>query len=234
LGLCYLPSSDVSNAFNHFVEVLWSPDSSAFIVNDWSPGPGSYIDSYLYHVNDPAHPLDIGDKLQGLIKDKENKMVFSGDLPIGLSIYALEWLNSKSVEMHINGAFKLTYIWDLKNSLKRISNKEILVKAISRFDEEFARHLMSAYALVRLNNHVPGFIQVTLDKKGFVDKALFVEHIELGNRAQNKQFEKQILEHISECREPMSRKSGLLLGLSMDEVLADLKSQDKHGKGDND
>lgn len=116
-------TGEVNNAFDHYVSVLWSPDSSAFIVNDWSQGPGGYTDAYLYRVSDLAHPVDIGDELERLLttKFKTNPEVFTGE---EVHIFAIRWVNSKAVEINFerrgSGGFEKSYLWNLHDSLKCI------------------------------------------------------------------------------------------------------------------
>jgi hypothetical protein len=55
-----LPSTG-GNFYNTSVDVVWSPGSHAFVVNDWL---ASYVVAYLYDVNDLAHPIDIGKQIQ--------------------------------------------------------------------------------------------------------------------------------------------------------------------------
>jgi len=53
-------------SYDRDVDILWSPDSSAFVLNDWI---GSNITNpYLYYVNNTSHPMEITSKLFAAVK----------------------------------------------------------------------------------------------------------------------------------------------------------------------
>jgi len=112
------------NFYNTSVDVLWSPDSHAFVVNDWL---ASYVVAYLYDVNDLAHPIDIGKQIQKKVKDKIIQQALGAN--INRLVYATRWKNSKVVEVQIHAAsvapgaenlpmtgFDFDYLWDLRNN----------------------------------------------------------------------------------------------------------------------
>jgi len=110
---------DCDFGYEHFVEVLWAPDSSRFIVNQWDP---DYTNAFIFSVNDPSHPVNVDKTLRSLIKNEQEKRVFTGQHATGLLIYVTRWVNSKSVQVRISGDFALNYLWDLKDSLKLIKS----------------------------------------------------------------------------------------------------------------
>jgi hypothetical protein len=119
---------DETNGYDHFVEVLWSPNSKAFAVNLWDPGRTA--DCYLYNVNSMDQPIRIDKVLTRLIKDKKQKKVFS-DITFtarGPIIVATRWLSSGWLKIHIEDdrlddaghiseTFSLNYRWNLKDKL---------------------------------------------------------------------------------------------------------------------
>ncbi|MDR3612092.1 MAG: hypothetical protein P4L53_00905 [Candidatus Obscuribacterales bacterium] len=117
---------DDTNGYDHFVEVLWSPTSMAFVVNLYDPGRTAC--SYLYNVNDLGHRVDIEQRLKLLIKDKDQMRVFHSRTMQGIKILATRWINSKWLEIRIEDdkvnaaghyceSFSLTYRWNLKDKL---------------------------------------------------------------------------------------------------------------------
>lgn len=117
---------DRTNGYDHFVQVLWCPNSRFFAVNLWDPGRTA--SSYLYNVNDLGHRIDIAERLKGLIKDKNHKRFFSGITSMGPTIVATRWLNSGWLEISLEDdkvdepgraaeSFALTYRWNLRDKL---------------------------------------------------------------------------------------------------------------------
>lgn len=114
--------------FDRNVDVLWAPDSSAFVVNDWV---GSNVATpYFYRVDDLGNPVDIGSKFVDAIADKRDKHSLSN---AGcLYIFASRWISSRGLEIkaagHNGEPFTLTCIWDLQDkfqSLKRKSKEDL-------------------------------------------------------------------------------------------------------------
>jgi hypothetical protein len=112
------------------VDILWSPDSSAFVLNDWATS--SSAQPYLYRVSNPSHPIDIGSKFSSAVKDKTDK--HSLDNSGHVYIFASKWISPKSLEIKATGydgpdrEFTLTYSWDLQDSFTR-------VKRVSKVDQ---------------------------------------------------------------------------------------------------
>jgi hypothetical protein len=57
------------------VDVLWSPDSTSFVVNYWFGSNGA--SASLYRVNDLKHPIEIGDRLSKALSKNEDKLNIS-------------------------------------------------------------------------------------------------------------------------------------------------------------
>jgi hypothetical protein len=111
------------------VDILWSPDSSAFIVNDYV---GSNLTvPYLYRVHDLSHPVDVGAKFIDSLKEPADKSNLAGS--IYTHIIAARWTGSHSVEIKAVGnspspggktysPFTLIYSWNLENTFNRIKS----------------------------------------------------------------------------------------------------------------
>lgn len=109
------------------VDILWSPDSSAFIVNDYV---GSNLTiPYLFRVNDLPHPVDVGAKFIDSIKEQADKSSLARS--IYTHIIVARWTGSHSVEIKAIGnstspggktysPFTLIYSWNLENTFNRI------------------------------------------------------------------------------------------------------------------
>ncbi len=119
-----------TNSYERFVEVLWSPNSQMFVVNDWF---GSDIaNAYLYRVDDLAHPVDIA---QSIAQSSSNKLD-RDSIANGVHIYQFvsKWIDPYTVEIRIVGdytskpnyrgrllGFTVYYLWDVRtNSIKRV------------------------------------------------------------------------------------------------------------------
>jgi hypothetical protein len=109
--------------YHRCVDVAWSPDSSAFIVND-NAGSNLVI-PHLYKVNDLSHPVDLSSGLMSALRDKKDKFDIEQS-DVFLLVYASRWINRNALELTVRGAgqrvgcFKIVYEWDLKNSFKKL------------------------------------------------------------------------------------------------------------------
>jgi hypothetical protein len=112
------------NFYNTSIDVLWSPDSNAFVVNDWL---ASYVVAYLYDVNDLAHPIDIGNEIRKKVKSKMVQQALVAN--VSRLVYATRWRNSCTVEVQIHATslahgsinlplieFDSSYLWDFRNN----------------------------------------------------------------------------------------------------------------------
>lgn len=107
------------------VDILWSPDSSAFVLNDWI---GSNVaESYLYRVTRLTQPIDIGSKL--ILTNENDKHSVAEAAKFGaVYTFVSRWKDPTSLEIKLAGhsigrGFTLTYSWDLKNSYKLIKRE---------------------------------------------------------------------------------------------------------------
>jgi hypothetical protein len=137
----YKGPSPRHNAYDRWVNILWSPDSSGFVLNDWYGD--DQADAYLYRVNDLAHPTDIGDRLQHSMTDKLDKQSIEDNYAVHTYVFASRWVSPKVAEVKIAGdyfskpdchghfrSFTVYYLWDLQNkTFKRI-------KRVPEFDVE--------------------------------------------------------------------------------------------------
>jgi hypothetical protein len=115
-----------TNQFERTAGVVWAPDSSAFILNDWM-GPET-VDAYLYKVIDLSHADIISNKLKHLAKSKVDKRTFHPNG--GLLVFVDRWRKKESFEIEVCGLYLVkpgyyqqlhaTYLWDLNLSMKRI------------------------------------------------------------------------------------------------------------------
>ncbi len=109
--------------YHRCVDVAWSPDSSAFIVND-NAGSNLVI-PHLYRVNDLKHPVDLSPRLLNALQDKKDKFDIEQS-DVFLLVYASRWINSNALELTVRGAgqkvgcFKIYYEWDLKKTFKKL------------------------------------------------------------------------------------------------------------------
>jgi len=128
LKLC----STGANFYERSVDVLWAPDSNAFVVNDWY---GSNVaDAYLYFVNDLAHPIDIGAQLKRAVKDKEDQISIENTKAVHTYVVASKWIDATKVAVRIAGdytsspnfkrelrEFTIYFLWNSRtNSSERI------------------------------------------------------------------------------------------------------------------
>ncbi len=107
------------------VETLWSPNSNAFIVNDWLDK--SHAESKLYYIDNLAYPISIGPRLLEGIKNtpEARNIARSGHNYTFLS----KWINPRKIEVKVasygspEGEFTLYYAWDLKHSFRQIKQE---------------------------------------------------------------------------------------------------------------
>jgi hypothetical protein len=90
---------DDTNGFDHFIDVLWSPDSKKFAVNQYDPNLTAR--AYLYYVNNRETRVDLEDRLKRLIKDKKQKQFFTGITAMGHIIVAEKWLDDQWLELYL-------------------------------------------------------------------------------------------------------------------------------------
>lgn len=102
------------NSFSREVRVLWSPNSKAFVLNDYI-GSGT-IESYLYLTSEPTRPIDIRKALQQRLPDKTPFLANTW-----LFVYATKWINGDEVEISVeslsqpNHKYSGTkYVWNYK------------------------------------------------------------------------------------------------------------------------
>ena len=109
--------------YHRNVDVAWSPDSSAFIVND-NAGSNLVI-AYLYKVNDLKHPVEISPRLMAALHDKKDKFDIEQSDLFSL-VYFSRWINKTTLELTVKGAgqkvgsFKILYAWNLKKTFKKL------------------------------------------------------------------------------------------------------------------
>jgi len=114
-------------AYSRTADVVWCPDSSAFVINDWA---GSNIAfAYLYRVGDLSHPVAVGKKLFHCVTDKTDKRTLTKSEH--LYIIANKWIGPDSLEVKATGhndetgkAFTYLYKWDLKDSFEKTSRTD--------------------------------------------------------------------------------------------------------------
>jgi hypothetical protein len=86
-------------SYDRTVDILWSPDSSAFAFNDWI---GSNVASaYLYRVHDLSHPIDLGDTVYGAVKGKRDQLAISKSDHI--YSFANRWISPTVLEIKETG-----------------------------------------------------------------------------------------------------------------------------------
>jgi len=115
-------------------DILWSPDSKAFIVNDYV-GSDTTL-TYLYRVNDLGHPIDLSAKFIDSITNKSDKSSIMSSIYV--HIFGAHWLSPNSIEIKTIGnskdgtgyykPFTLVYDWDLEKKsfcrIKRLATEE--------------------------------------------------------------------------------------------------------------
>ena len=109
--------------YNRIAQILWSPDSSAFLLNDWE---GSNIASlYLYRVRDLKHPVNLADKC-GVQEARDVRRIVKSD---HVYTYASKWISATAIEIKVTGhgsggPFTFYFLLDLrKNSCKLIKRE---------------------------------------------------------------------------------------------------------------
>ncbi len=110
-------------SYHRCVDVGWSPDSTAFVVND-NAGSNLVI-PHLYTVNDLTHPVEISPLLMDALQDKKDKFDIEHS-EVFLLVFASRWINQNELELTVKGAgrnvglFTISYAWDLKKSFKKL------------------------------------------------------------------------------------------------------------------
>ncbi len=113
--------------YHRCVDVAWSPDSSAFVVND-NAGSNLVI-PHLYRVNDLKHPVNLSPRLLSALRDKKDKFDIQQS-DVFLLVYASRWINQNALELTVRGAgqkvgcFKIFYEWDLKKLIQEIEARK--------------------------------------------------------------------------------------------------------------
>jgi len=109
--------------YNRNVQILWSPDSSAFLLNDWM---GSNVAAvYLYRVRDLKHPVDLGDKC--CLADKEDvRRISKSD---HIYTYATKWISATAIEIKetghgSGGPFTFYFLRDLRKNFCKLIKRE--------------------------------------------------------------------------------------------------------------
>lgn len=108
-------------SYDRSVNILWCPDSSSFVLNEWV-GSNVCVSS-LYKVKDLTRPISIDERLTSSVDGKSENALFTGIDP--LYVFASKWLGPKSLEIKAsgrkNGAEQnMTFKWDLSDSFERI------------------------------------------------------------------------------------------------------------------
>lgn len=120
------------NSFSRGLDVLWSPDSTFFMLNDWL-GSEKTI-SYLYRTPGLGVPVEVNEKIkpvliQQLGARKFNSLTF-------LYVYADRIEKSKLVRIRVEGncpdeihpAVSLTYLWDRDKKFTLLTDTRTLAK----------------------------------------------------------------------------------------------------------
>lgn len=135
--LIAIPESDYDSLFRG-VDILWSPDSSYFIMNRWTGSERTV--SYCYKVDSLEEPVNINQRMKNTLVQRLGKSNFSS--LTFLYVYADRILTSKSVRIRIEGnypidrkdlkedpdktgiwpgaEFTFLYLWDTKDSFKQL------------------------------------------------------------------------------------------------------------------
>lgn len=109
--------------YGRCVEVIWSPDSKHFVVNDLA---GSDIAMpMLFSVEKPHAPVDLSELLTKAIKEKRDKQSLTKN--DHLYFRCIKWANPKTMEIAVAGhgssdqsGFTLVYEHDLGGGFKKI------------------------------------------------------------------------------------------------------------------
>ncbi len=136
----HIPASDYDSLFRG-VDILWSPDSSYFIMNRWTGSERTV--SYYYKLNSLDKPVNINLRIkntliQRLGNNNYNSLTF-------LYVYADRIMTSKSVRIRVVGNYPLDrrdlkenpmktgrwpgaeftfiYLWDTKDSFTQFISK---------------------------------------------------------------------------------------------------------------
>lgn len=114
------PKGKTLLSYGRSVEMLWSPNSEMFVINDWAASNLAF--SYLYKTNDILHPIDINEALINSTIDKKEKekLTESGHVYITANKWLSPCLLKVKACCHDGKVFEFFYIWDLKKSLKKI------------------------------------------------------------------------------------------------------------------
>lgn len=116
------PKGKTLLSYGRSVEVLWSPSSEMFVINDWAASNLAF--SYLYKTNDISHPININEALINSTIDKKEKQKLTELGHVYITIN--KWISPCLLEVracaHDGTVFEFFYIWDLKDSFKKVSN----------------------------------------------------------------------------------------------------------------
>lgn len=114
-------------SYHRCVDVAWSPDGSAFVVND--NAGSNLVVPYLFQVNDLKHPVEITPRLMDALQDKKDKSDIEQSDVFSL-VFASRWINQNELELTVKGAgqkvglFTILYAWDLKNRFKKLKRTD--------------------------------------------------------------------------------------------------------------
>ncbi|MFN8658051.1 MAG: class I SAM-dependent methyltransferase [Candidatus Obscuribacterales bacterium] len=105
------------------VDVIWSPDSTAFIVNDFMGSNLAF--PYLLQIKDPTHPVEFADRFVDAVTDKNDKRNLTKSDHVYIKV--TKWLSPQSVEIkafgHNTDSFEMFYSWDLHNKFQRLAHR---------------------------------------------------------------------------------------------------------------
>jgi hypothetical protein len=114
-------------SFCRGIKVLWSPDSNAFVVNDFVASDTAI--PYLYRLSDPSHPIDLNQQLLATIDASERKLLESG----AYVFLGKRWQSAHQLLVAIHGdtargrstatCFSLEYVFDLRKNCFRLKNR---------------------------------------------------------------------------------------------------------------
>lgn len=105
------------------VDVIWSPDSTAFIVNDFMGSNLAF--PFLLQVKDPTHPVEFADRFVDSVTDKKDKHNLTKSDHVYIKV--TRWLSPQSVEIkafgHNTDSFEMFYSWDLHSKFQRLAHR---------------------------------------------------------------------------------------------------------------
>lgn len=109
--------------YNRIAQILWSPDSSAFVLNDWE---GSNVASlYLYRVRDLKHPVNLADKC-GVEDSRDVRRILKCD---HVYTYASKWISATAIEIKqtghgSGGPFTFYFLLNLRTNSCKLIKRE--------------------------------------------------------------------------------------------------------------